>query len=325
MNIPEDGAAPGTAPASAPTVSSPDRPFAPPGIYPGVFAIPEPKPDRAHAARSGPASLAGLPIIITGASSGIGRATAIACARAGMPVVACARRSDRLAELVREIEGAGGKAVAVECDVADWQACIKALSICLKRFGSVYAVFANAGYGVEQPVHAMRDDELRRMFEVNLFGSMNIIRAALIDMFREKRGHILWCSSCLARLPMTYYGAYTATKAAQHHLARAMRAELEPMGIAVSSIHPVGTRTEFFEVAAKGGNGLSSNSPEMFMQSADFVAERIVRCLRRPRAEVWPGFTGFGIRWLAALSTGWVGLSDRMCRVAKRTADKRRR
>ncbi len=242
-----------------------------------------------------------------------------------MPVVACARRADRLAQLVSDIKSFGGDAEAVECDVADPAACERAVKLCLSRFGGVYAVFANAGYGVEMPVHDTAPDELRRMFEVNLFGSMNIIRPAMEIMRREKRGHILWCSSCLARLPMTYYGAYTATKAAQHHLARAMRAELEPMGIAVSSIHPVGTRTEFFEVAAKGGNGLSSNSPEMFMQSAEFVAERIVRCLRRPRAEVWPGFTGFGIRWLAALSTGWVGLSDRMCRVAKRMADKRSR
>ena len=72
--------------------------------------------------------LRGLPILITGASSGIGRATALACARAGMPVAAAARRADRLHDLVSEIEASGGRAVAVECDVADQGACERAIA-----------------------------------------------------------------------------------------------------------------------------------------------------------------------------------------------------
>lgn len=274
--------------------------------------------------------LQGLPIVITGASSGIGRATAVACARAGMPVLACARRGPRLEALVKEIESAGGRAAAIECDVAVEADCDRAVTACIERFGAVYAVFANAGYGIEKPFHETSPDEMRRIFDVNFFGSLNIIRAALPHMRAARRGHILICSSCLARMPMTFFGAYSATKAAQHHAARSMRAELAPEAITVTSVHPVGTRTEFFEVASAGGHALSNNSPELFMQSPEFVADLIVRKLRRAGrgfgggAELWPGAAGLFIRWIMALMTGWVWLSDRVCRAAWQAGKKRR-
>lgn len=259
--------------------------------------------------------LRGLPILITGASSGIGRATALACARAGMPVAVAARRADRLHDLVSEIEASGGRAVAIECDVADAGACGHAVAACVEQFGSIYAAFANAGYGTDSFVHTMSDSELRRMFEVNFFGTMSIARAAWEWMIPAGRGHILICSSCLARFPVPGFGAYCATKAAQHHMARAMRAELHPLGIEVSSIHPIGTKTEFFDVAkTPDGVILDSRSSEPFMQTADFVASRIVNCLRKPRAEVWPGVNGKLVRIGMAVAAATPGLTDALFR-----------
>src|SRR6187549_2932574 len=103
--------------------------------------------------------LRGKPIAITGASSGIGRATAIACARAGMPVAAAARREDRLEGLVEEINRAGGRAIAVRTDVTDAGDCERLIAGTVEAFGSVYAVYANTGYGMEKAVHLMSDAE----------------------------------------------------------------------------------------------------------------------------------------------------------------------
>jgi NAD(P)-dependent dehydrogenase (short-subunit alcohol dehydrogenase family) len=279
--------------------------------------------------------LSGLPIVITGASSGIGRATAVACAAAGMPVVIAARRADRLHEVVGEIEQAspagkaGGRAVAVECDVADAASCRRAVEVCAERFGSVYAVFANAGIAVNRAVHEMPMEEMCRVFGVNFFGTLEVIAAALPHMRAAGRGHVLVCSSCLARMPMVNLGAYTATKAAQHHVARAMRLELAPLGVHVSSVHPIGTRTELFEAAEKlsgpgSGNsierGVKPGPPEAFMQDASFVAACIVRCLRRekPEAEVWPGISAKVLRLAMAGLSVWPSLGDRVMRMADR-------
>lgn len=239
--------------------------------------------------------LAGKPIVITGASSGIGKATALRCAQAGMPVVLAARRMDKLRAVADEIERASGRALAVECDVVDPSACERMIRACLDRFGSIYGVFANAGYGVERAVHEMPDREIRDMFEANFYGTLNTIRPALGAMIAAKQGHVLMCSSCVARFPLPYFSVYSATKAAQHHISRAMNLELRPMGVHVSSVHPVGTKTEFFDTAAKlsGDGPMLQHTPSAFMQSADTVARAVVSCLRRPRPEVW---TSLGVR-----------------------------
>lgn len=229
------------------------------------------------------------PIIITGAATGIGRATAIACARAGMPVVLTGRRPERLRNAEAEICDAGGKAFVVPGDVTDPEECKLAVESCVAEFGSVYAVFANAGYGIEAPMHEMPEDDLRDIFEVNFFGSMNIIYAALPHLLRQRSGHILFCSSCLAKFTIPNYGAYSATKAAQHHVGRAMRLELAPFGIHVSTVHPIGTKTDFFShiTARNGGPEIVKHSPDFLLQEPATVARAVVRCLRSPRPEVW--------------------------------------
>ncbi|MFN7021673.1 MAG: SDR family NAD(P)-dependent oxidoreductase [Phycisphaerales bacterium] len=262
-----------------------------------------------------PINLSGRPIAITGASSGIGAATAIACARAGMPVALGARRTDKLDKLVDRIEKTGGRAVAVAMDVTREEDCRTLAERTVESFGSLYAVYANAGYGEERPIAQTSDADLRAMFETNFFGSISTVRAALPLIERNPgpdRGHILFCSSCLAKLPVPYVGVYSATKAAQHHVGRAMRLELEPMGIHVSTVHPIGTRTEFFDTMARlsGHDKPIEHTPGWFMQSADFVAERTVACLRRPRPEVWTGFRGWLVRTGMAVANTMPSVTD---------------
>lgn len=239
-----------------------------------------------------------------------------------MPVALGARRTDKLERIVQQIEQGGGRALAMATDVTDPTQCKAIVQACAERFGSVYAVYANAGYGEEISMEDMGDQRLRAIFETNFFGTMNLIWPGLEAMRQSPtssahRGHVLICSSCLSNFSVPFYGAYSATKAAQAHVGRAMRHELLGEGIQVSTVHPIGTRTELFDKVAErsGPSRVSNHTPSRFMQTADFVAQRTVACLRRPRAEVWTGFAGVMVRTGMAIGAMLPGLSDRAVRL----------
>jgi len=270
-----------------------------------------------------PIDLAGKPIVITGASSGIGLVTARACAHAGMPVVLAARRLNRLREEAAKIEGQGGRALAIECDVSDAGACKALIDAAEERFGPLYAAFANAGYGHECSIEMSSESQLRDIFEVNFWGTASVFRASLASMRRSGSGHLLACSSCLSKIGMPYFGAYSATKAAQDHLARAMRHELAGSGIHVSSVHPIGTRTEFFEETDKRSERarLAIRTGLAFMQPPERVANAVVACLRRPRGEVW---TSMSVRTALGVATIFPQTADRLLGLALRRRLRRR-
>ncbi|MEL6328553.1 MAG: SDR family NAD(P)-dependent oxidoreductase [Planctomycetota bacterium] len=256
--------------------------------------------------------LSGKVIAITGASSGIGLATAIECAKAGMSVSLMARDPEKLTRAEAKVAALGVETFSMAGDVSDRGVCEEYIGETEKNLGSLYSVFANAGYGHEIDSHAMPEDDLRRMFEVNFFGSMHVIGAALPGMLERGAGHLLLCSSCVSKIGLPMYGAYCATKAAQDHMGRAMRVELRSKGVAVSTVHPIGTRTEFFERMGErnaGGLKLTDTRRSAFMQPAEKVARAIVRRLRRGRGgEVWTSRlvrTGLGLAVLAP------GLVDR--------------
>lgn len=254
--------------------------------------------------------LTGRPIAITGASSGIGRATALACAAAGMPVAVLARRADRLAELCEEIERGGGRAVAVAGSVENPEDNERLIARTVESFGSVYGVFANAGYSLEDPCVDMAEETIRAMFEVNFFGSLSVVRLALPRMRAAGGGHAIFCSSCLSKITMARYGCYSATKACQEHFARSMRLELGGTGVFVSSVHPIGTRTELFDAKSRAAGpeaAVPNHSPDWMMQSSERVARAVVGCLRRPRGEVW---TSAAVRTAMGLGVLMPGLAD---------------
>ena len=252
--------------------------------------------------------------VITGASSGIGAATALAMSRAGMRVVLAARRADRLEELAADIRAHGGEAVVVETDVAQVASSEKLLTHATRAFGVVDVVFANAGYGAEMAVHDMSMLEIREMFEVNFFSATELITLAARDMIAQnRRGHLLMTSSCLSKFTIPYLGMYAATKAAQAMVTRSMRFELAAHGIEVSSVHPVSTATEFFQQASlRGGIDpqgkiVPDHAPKMFIQTPEQVANAIVRCLRKPKSEVW---TSLIVRLASGLINAFPGMYD---------------
>ncbi|MCA9303124.1 MAG: SDR family NAD(P)-dependent oxidoreductase [Phycisphaerales bacterium] len=259
-----------------------------------------------------PIPLEGKPVIITGASSGIGAATAISCARAGMPVTLFARRADRLDAVAERIRTQGGTALCIAGDVADPEAPAELIAKTEEHFAPLYSVIANAGYGMECATSTMPIDQIRALFEVNFFGSLMLVQPAIERFRAHGAGHALMVSSCLSKLSMPYYACYCATKSAQDMYCRSMRLELESEGIRVSSVHPIGTKTEFFQTAdenSEKGLRVSSTRNGRFMQPPERVADAIVRCLRKPKGEVW---TSLPTRLALAAGIAMPGVADRL-------------
>jgi short-subunit dehydrogenase len=266
-----------------------------------------------------PKDLTNQVIIITGASSGIGAATAVACARAGMDCVLNGRRAERLEEVAEQVRRCGRVAEIVVGDVTAEGMSTRLLDAAQRRFGRFDAVLANAGYGFNKPVHETRPDEWRRIFEVNFLAATELLSEAARRLIAQRRrGHLLMTSSAVAKFTLRGFAAYSATKAAQNHVCRAMRMELRSHGIEVTSIHPITTRSEFFERAAvyEGGTPDPAHpfgrSPRWFAQSSEKVARAIVRGLRRPRPELWLSPT---VRVSAGLMTVFPRLADVVARL----------
>ncbi len=228
--------------------------------------------------------LKGRVAVITGGSSGIGRATAVALAREGVWVVLGARRMDRLVEVVEGIRKAGGKATALQTDVTQPDQVARLVSTAASQAGRLDILINNAGIGYFGPVESIPVPEARHLFEVNLLGTLYGIQAAVPIMRPQGGGHILTISSIVGKRATPGLGVYAATKFAQVALSESLRLEVAQAGIRVSVVCPVSTATEFFAVAA-------SRSPLPFsptgpIYSAEQVAAKIVRCIRYPRPEV---------------------------------------
>ena len=254
--------------------------------------------------------LRGKPIAITGASSGIGRATALACAAAGMPVVAGARRLDLLESLVAEIRAKGGRAEAVVCDVDKPEDGERLSARTVEAFGSIYAVFANAGYGLEGAVADLTMTQWEGIIRTNFFGTLHTIHPALARMRVAGAGHVVICSSCVSKLGLPFHAAYTATKAMQDHVGRALRLELAGSGVHVSTLHPIGVSTEFSARVEErsGGARNAVRTPESMKQSPALVASRVEACLRRPVGEIWthtPTRLGMGLFTMIPSLADW--------------------
>jgi len=261
-----------------------------------------------------PMPLAGRIIIVTGASSGIGAATAVACAREGMDLVITARRADRLDTVAKRIESMERRVATVVGDVAEPDMARRLVRTAQQAFGGFDFVFANAGFGASRFSLEETMEETRRMFDVNFFAAVDLLRVSarsLIDAGRP--GHLLMCASCQSRFTLPLSGTYSATKAAQSAICAALRHELREHRIEVSSVHPVTTETEFFENASRNGglpepvDGKPGHAPKLFVQSPERVARAVVRCLSRPVPEVWTSHT---VRFFAAMATAFPSLGQ---------------
>lgn len=229
--------------------------------------------------------LKGAVAIVTGASSGIGRATALALAREGVRVALAARRKERLLAVAEEIHAAGAEALAVPTDVAE-EAEVRALvDATVARWGRIDVLVNNAGIGLLARVAETSPREFERLMAVNFFGAVYGILAVLPLMLRQGSGRIVNVSSVVGKRATPYRAAYAASKFALVGLSEALRMELRGTGVHVTCVCPIGTESEFWE---KETNRLGVPGRRGPVQPAEHVAGRIVRALRRPRPEVHP-------------------------------------
>jgi short-subunit dehydrogenase len=243
-------------------------------------------------------------IAITGASAGIGRATALRMAREGYAIAACARRADRLDSLAGEIGAAGGQALAIVADVTSEREMANFVERTIERFGRLDVMMCNAGFGIYGAIDDISADQMRKLMDINYFGTFYAARAGLAVFRRQGRGHIVIVSSIAGKRGVPYMGAYSATKFAQIGMAECLRAELAGSGIHVTVVCPVSTASEFKDVMIRetGSDVSRSLGP---VQSADDVAEAVARAIAHPVAEVHPYVPARGLVLLNALAPGF--------------------
>jgi NAD(P)-dependent dehydrogenase (short-subunit alcohol dehydrogenase family) len=186
-----------------------------------------------------------LVILVTGATAGIGRETALRLARAGHRVFATGRRVHALDTLVAEAQGTQLEAMALDVTSPDSVAAAKAWIDRRTNGYGVDVVVNNAGYGLVGPLESVTGDELRAQFETNVFGLMSVTRAFLPAMRARGSGRIVNVGSMGGRVTFPLMGAYHATKYALEAISDALRNELRPFGVRVSLIEPGAIRTEF--------------------------------------------------------------------------------
>ncbi len=216
-------------------------------------------------------------IAITGASSGIGAASARALVAEGASVVIGARRGSRLTEMVSEL---GSRAVAVEMDVRDPADSKRLVAEAYSRFGRLDALIANAGIGAYGGIMDLTDEQLADMMDINVAGTVWPIRAAVPGFVEAGAGDIVIVASVAGLRGAGDEAVYAATKFAQVGLAGGLDRELRSSGIRVCTICPGGTATEFAM-----GAGRTPDMPGLAdMMRPEDVAEAIVTVLRQPRS-----------------------------------------
>jgi len=193
--------------------------------------------------------LDGKIVIVTGASAGIGEATARKLAREGATVVLAARRADRLEALKQEIESTGGRALTVAGDITDAQDRARLVEETLRVFGHIDALVNNAGYGQRGPIELVPLEAIRQNFETNFFSVIALTQLVIPVMRKQRSGRIINVSSVAGRIARPLSSVYDSTKHALEAVSDGLRGELAQFGIQVAIVEPGFITTEFSTVA----------------------------------------------------------------------------
>jgi NAD(P)-dependent dehydrogenase (short-subunit alcohol dehydrogenase family) len=218
---------------------------------------------------------------ITGTSAGIGRELAEAALEKGYRVAATARKPEVLRDLAEKYPET---VLTLKLDVTDKNDIAQAIAKTIEKFGRIDTVVNNAGYGLLGAVEEPSDEQIRRQFETNVFGVINVVREVLPVLRRQKSGHIINVSSGLGFFAFPSYGYYSATKFAVQGISEALAQETAALGIKVTIAEPGGTRTDFIKGVVQPENVLPEAYPsttnlfEMFgdMQGAQLSDPRRV-------------------------------------------------
>ena len=229
-------------------------------------------------------------VVITGASSGIGRATALAFARCGAQVVLAARRQEALEQVAADCRTIGAKALVVPTDVTDSTAMSRLARLAYEAFGDIDVWINNAGTGLLGAFSAADIATHRRVVEINLHGTMNGAAAVLPYFLRQRRGILITNISVGGIAPVPFATAYTASKFGMRGFMASLRQELASYPqIHACSVFPACIDTPGYQHGANvSGSALHPSEP---IFSAESVADTFVQLALRPRAEVNVGWT----------------------------------
>jgi NAD(P)-dependent dehydrogenase (short-subunit alcohol dehydrogenase family) len=220
--------------------------------------------------------------IVTGASGGIGRATARYLAREGATVVLAARSRDKLAALAKELPGS----LAVPTDMRNEKEVHDLVATAVKKFGRVDILVNNAGQGLRAPIESVDPDDYRAVIELNLFGPLRAMQAVIPVMRKQGGGTIINISSLTSKNHFPLIGAYASTKSALNTLSLTAREELAKDHILVSAFLPKMTATDFGANARGEKYNSAAGRPGMKADTPEAVAERIGELIRTEEPEM---------------------------------------
>ncbi|MEM7137113.1 MAG: SDR family NAD(P)-dependent oxidoreductase [Myxococcota bacterium] len=223
---------------------------------------------------------------ITGGGSGIGRSLALAFADAGARVAVSGRRKERLDLVVAEIEGRGGRASAVPCDVTDEESVRAAVDRVLADFGRLDVAVANAGFSVAGKIEKLSAADWRRQFDVNVVGAAMTARYA-IPALRETRGRLALVASVASMLVSPGIGAYSASKYAVRAIGQTLSVELHGSGVTCTTIHPGFIESEIAQVDNEGVFDASREDtrPKKLMWPSDKAAKVMLDAIAARKRE----------------------------------------
>lgn len=250
------------------------------------------------------APIAGLVVVVTGASSGIGHAAARQFARAGARVVLAARRASQLEELAREIATYPAEAIAVPTDVTRDDHVARMVEAALSRFGRIDMLICNAGVGLHGDFKDVPIEAVRQAFEVNFFGTARCIQSVLPSMLARGSGLVQIVSSVIGKRSIPGASGYCATKFALGALAESLRVELDGTGVVVQTVYPALTDTEFARSSII--RNPAPGPARLRAMPADAVARIMVRAARKRSRDTVVSAAGRALVLLNAVAPGLV-------------------
>lgn len=228
-------------------------------------------------------NIEGKVVVITGASSGLGEATARFLSERGATVVLGARRGDRIRSLADELTGAGGKALAMATDVTDCNQVKDLVDAAVQTYGRIDVMINNAGLMQQSPLERLKIDEWENMIDVNIKGVLYGIAAALPHMQGQKAGHVINVSSVAGHKVTPAGTVYSATKHAVRAISEGLRQEVKPYNIRTTVISPGAVATELSSHITDTESAASIQKfYEGFAISADSFARAVAFAISQP-------------------------------------------
>lgn len=250
-------------------------------------------------------------VVITGASSGIGAATARIAAQKGYSVLVTARRVGRLEQLCDEINSNGGRAFFFAADLTDPEKIAELVTAVQERFEKVDVLINNAGLGRLKWLDQLAPSDIDLQIKLNLIAAIQLTRAILPGMIQNKQGQIIFINSIAGLIGTPTYSVYAASKFGLRGFSEALRREVFRYGIKVSSVYPGGVDTEFAEHAGiERRTGI--RTPDWMRLDANRVAQVIVNLIQRPKKQViLPGY----MTYLVWMNQVFPGLIDKLLQI----------